>query len=357
LAAGVGCQFGERGDRRHGRPIDAIARHRVIGVAGEHDARGDGDLVADEPVRVAGAVPALVARPDYLPDPTQQPTDAVEHELALDRVRLHDLELARGEGRRLVEDLLRDRDLADVMEHRGELELLAPRRVELELVRDCVDELNDGARVLCRVVVLELDDVGKQHDHPAIGTIQLERLRVPLSAILGEHVEEVDKRRDRQEAKRLVDRREGDHEADRGKDQVHAGRARKAPDDFPYREPVEHEVSHKRPAEIAGKVRRDRQHENPDVGEVELSGIEDTEHENSTDREPGVGEGGEPLLSVPAATNDVRYERQDSGRRNQQRNVGKRTQKEERNEDELFGRSVVARELEPDVERNRVSEQ
>ena len=40
--------------------VGAVGRHRVVGVAGEHDASRDRGLLADEPVRVAMTVPALV---------------------------------------------------------------------------------------------------------------------------------------------------------------------------------------------------------------------------------------------------------------------------------------------------------
>src|SRR3954451_12116389 len=45
----------------HRRLVRAVGGHRVIGVADEHDAGRERDLVALEPVRVAGTVPALVA--------------------------------------------------------------------------------------------------------------------------------------------------------------------------------------------------------------------------------------------------------------------------------------------------------
>ena len=91
-----------------------------------------------------------------------------------------------GELGRLVEDLLRDRDLADVVEQGRELELLAARRVDAQLVGHRVDELDDRAAVVGRVVVLELDDVGEQHDRAAVGALQLERRRVALPPVARE---------------------------------------------------------------------------------------------------------------------------------------------------------------------------
>ena len=115
---------------RHGGAVRAIRRHRVVGVAREDDPRGDRNLLADEAVRIAAAVPALVTGAHDLADAREQAADPIEHELTLDRVVLDHLELALGERRRLVEDLLGDRDLADVVEHRGELELLPLVRLD-----------------------------------------------------------------------------------------------------------------------------------------------------------------------------------------------------------------------------------
>src|SRR4051794_11670208 len=50
-------------DRQRGA-VDAVDRHRLVGVGDGEDARLERDLVADEPVRVAAAVGTLVVRDD-----------------------------------------------------------------------------------------------------------------------------------------------------------------------------------------------------------------------------------------------------------------------------------------------------
>ena len=125
LRAGVVADLGQRVLAAHRLAVGAVGGHRVVRVAAEDDPRGERDLLAGEAVRVAPAVPALVAGADDLADARHQAADAVEQQLALDRVRLDQLELLVGELGRLVQDLLGDRDLADVVEQRGELELLA----------------------------------------------------------------------------------------------------------------------------------------------------------------------------------------------------------------------------------------
>src|SRR5688500_9126263 len=60
LRAGVLAKLAERVAVGHRLAVRAVARHRVVGVAGENDAAAHGDRVADEPVGVPAAVPALV---------------------------------------------------------------------------------------------------------------------------------------------------------------------------------------------------------------------------------------------------------------------------------------------------------
>src|SRR5215213_10057452 len=60
LRAGAAVHFGERLGARDLCAVDAVGRHRVVGVGNEEDARGQLDLLAGEVVRVARAVPALV---------------------------------------------------------------------------------------------------------------------------------------------------------------------------------------------------------------------------------------------------------------------------------------------------------
>ena len=49
-----------RAGSRHRRAVGAVGGHRVVGVAGEDDARAQRDVLAPQPVGVAQAVPALV---------------------------------------------------------------------------------------------------------------------------------------------------------------------------------------------------------------------------------------------------------------------------------------------------------
>jgi hypothetical protein len=89
----------------------------VIGVDHEHDARADRDLRAPQAIGIAAAVPALVVVADDLAHPAEK-GHGRQNLLAHHRVALDDLELLRGQRPRLVEDRVRHRDLADVVEDR-----------------------------------------------------------------------------------------------------------------------------------------------------------------------------------------------------------------------------------------------
>ncbi len=121
LRPGVSAQLGNRLVLRQRLAVRPVGRHRVVGVAGGDDPRQRRDLLAAEPVGVARAVVALVAGADDLADLAEQAADAVQEPLALDRVALDDLELLGRERAGLVDDLVRDSELADVVQQRREL--------------------------------------------------------------------------------------------------------------------------------------------------------------------------------------------------------------------------------------------
>src|SRR3954451_20234697 len=64
MAPCAALQHGERLLARDRLAVWAVGGHRVEGVADRHDPRAEGDLLAHQPVRVAAAVVALVARAD-----------------------------------------------------------------------------------------------------------------------------------------------------------------------------------------------------------------------------------------------------------------------------------------------------
>jgi hypothetical protein len=101
--------------RRARRAIRAGGGHRAERIAARDDARLEQDVLAREPVRIATAVPALVGGADDPTDVAHQPADAVEHPLPGDGVRAHDRPLIVVERAGLVDDLVRDGNLADIV--------------------------------------------------------------------------------------------------------------------------------------------------------------------------------------------------------------------------------------------------
>jgi hypothetical protein len=160
LRAGAAHELGDRVIVRHGRAVRAVRGHRVVGVAGEDDAAAERDLLAGEPVGVAGAVEALVLVADDARHAAHA-GDGAQDALADDRVLAHDVPLLAGQRARLVQDPVGHPDLADVVQQRGVADALDLDLVEPEGARDGLGHLDDEGGVLARVAVA-LDQGGGQ---------------------------------------------------------------------------------------------------------------------------------------------------------------------------------------------------
>src|SRR5204862_7329435 len=137
--------------------------HGVVLVPDEDDPRLERDRLLREAVGVALAVPALVAvahdRPDLL-----QALDRRDDACAELRMRLHHGPLLGGQASGLREDLVRDTDLADVVQQSTELEPLQRALAEAELAADKQREIRDPARMGRRVLVVRLERIRKGLD-------------------------------------------------------------------------------------------------------------------------------------------------------------------------------------------------
>ena len=113
---------------RERRAVGAVGGHRVVGVADEHDASGERDLLARAGRRGSPCRPSArgrSARSRRRARAGRRSRSSMNWP-SIVWVFITSNSLV-GERGRLVQDLLRDRDLADVVEQRGELELLAAR--------------------------------------------------------------------------------------------------------------------------------------------------------------------------------------------------------------------------------------
>ena len=115
LDAGLAAQLVDRGLVRDRGAVRPAGDHRLVGVDDRHDPRPDRDLAAGEAVGIAAAVvPLVVVEHDRRR--VAQRAGLLEDDLADLRVLRHDPPLGRREVAGLGQDLVRDRELAEVVE-------------------------------------------------------------------------------------------------------------------------------------------------------------------------------------------------------------------------------------------------
>ncbi len=130
-----------RGLHRDGLGVGTIEGHRVEGVGHREDAGREGNRLAGQPERVAGAVPPLVVVVDDR-DRVAQEGNPLEELAAHLRMAPHDPPLVRRERAGLEEDRVGDADLADVVQQHA-----AAERVELRLGQAVGAGQRDGVAV------------------------------------------------------------------------------------------------------------------------------------------------------------------------------------------------------------------
>jgi hypothetical protein len=142
----VASELGERGLLADRGAIRATARHCIEGVADGDHARADRDLLAREPVRVARAVDPFMDAAHELRHPRQcrrRRDDPLAHSgMALDVLPFGGIERTW-----LVEDRIRDRDLADVVQFPCDADLLDLCVLQAELLGCRLCKQRDVAEV------------------------------------------------------------------------------------------------------------------------------------------------------------------------------------------------------------------
>ena len=114
-ASRVEAKLSERLARGPASGVDAIGRHRAVGVADGDDPRLDRDLLADQPIGIAAAVDPFVVMADGGRGHAH-PADATDQLLADLGMRSHDPPLRIVERATLRQDAVGNRDLADVVQ-------------------------------------------------------------------------------------------------------------------------------------------------------------------------------------------------------------------------------------------------
>src|SRR5581483_9958921 len=131
------------------------------------------DVVACKTARIAAAVPALVVRPgDRRGELQQLAARAAEQVAAELRVRPHDLELLGRQRSRLAENGVGNRDLADVVQRRGETEQLDPGLGEAESLRDLRRVAADALEMRTGRAVAVLDGAPEPAQRARVGPLQ-----------------------------------------------------------------------------------------------------------------------------------------------------------------------------------------
>ena len=105
-----------------------VAGHGLVGVGHREDARFERDVAPAEPERIAGPVGSLVMR--VHPAGGFGEAGAFQNLSSDLGVALHLLPFVIGKGSRLEQDVIRQADLAQVVNDAREAYLLGPRRVE-----------------------------------------------------------------------------------------------------------------------------------------------------------------------------------------------------------------------------------
>src|SRR5919109_550139 len=126
--------FGDRSPRlgeRRRRPVGPIGRDRIQGVGNREDTCRHRDLLALQPVWVAGPVPALVVIPNNFGSPLEE-WDPAEDLRADQRVPAHQRPLLLAQRLGLVQDPVRNRHLAHIVQEEAELDLRLGRQVRLD---------------------------------------------------------------------------------------------------------------------------------------------------------------------------------------------------------------------------------
>src|SRR5919108_4230478 len=326
-------ELGQRRFPRTGRSVGPIRRHRAVGVAAADDAGLERNRLVRETVGVPGPVPALVTGADDPPHLGEQTADLLEHALALDRVRLDDAPLLRGQRSRLVDDLARDPDLADVVQQRGELDAATRRLRQGEVFRHRDDERDDVAAVTAGVRVVGLDDVSEQERRAAVGMAELERLVDPHLTLAGEDGEQADERDAEQRCPDAMDGRErGANRRERGVDRVdHRHEPELRPGSDAERQPLPDRCARVVEGELRAERRRVERPMRP--RERPLAGR--SEDDDRADGVPGADE-----LERQALELDAKGRRREQGAQREAAgdaagNGTERKREEHRHEDEL----------------------
>src|ERR1035437_6749800 len=147
LAASTAAGLRARVRSAYSRRIGPTGDHCVERVAGEHDPRGQRDLLAAEPVGVAGTVVALGRRSHELRHGLQCGC-GIQYSFADQRVVANERPLGVAQRGDFAQNALGDRELADIVQLARTQREFDRFRIESKPARDVARELADLEHVL-----------------------------------------------------------------------------------------------------------------------------------------------------------------------------------------------------------------
>ena len=150
--------------------VGALGGDRVVRVDHHEDAGREGDVVAADAARVAGAVVLLVVVADDLARAAQEVD--LRHDLRPELgVAPHDVPLLGRQRAGLREDRVGDLELPDVVEHRAELEVADAVGAEVHLRREARAERAHALAVVGGRGVLALEERREADDRAVVGAL------------------------------------------------------------------------------------------------------------------------------------------------------------------------------------------
>ena len=142
--------------QRHRTPVLPVGGERIQAIHRRQNTRPDGNLFASEAVRVSRAVPLLVMGPHDRGHRIGE-AHALQNLGSHDRVNLHLVELFRRQLAGLRDDVLRHRQLSDVVQQGGRLQSLQFGFGEIQRGSQFPRVDLDSLQMVVRGVILGLD--------------------------------------------------------------------------------------------------------------------------------------------------------------------------------------------------------
>ncbi len=268
-----------------------------------------------------------------LADLAHEATDALEHLLAFERVRLDDRPLALVELAGLVDDLLRHRDLADVVQQCPELDVAPFIGVQPQLPGDIERQAHHALAVLPGIAVVGLDHVAKQQRGPLVCVVELDQLLQAGTALLGELPQNPEQRCDQQHRPLTLHWRcgERDGQPERGQRQVDGIDLTNLSNELAQRDVVQEALPHGVGGEVADELRAQRKQQDAPVP-VRIAVVREQQHDRRPQREPAVAGHRQYAADRHLPAQDSRRHPQRQRKRHQQRHERDRHGEQHRHE-------------------------